>query len=143
MKLNFTKWKAAETTTSTFDCFSQEIRNPEGLSIRLADRRFGVGGDGVILICPSDVADAKMRMFNLDGSEGKMCGNGIRCVGKFVYDHGIAQKEEMTIETLAASSIPPVQARRCGRPDPRGHGKGRAAPPSAFPRGSRASGRSA
>ena len=101
MKLNFTKMEGCGNDYIYFDCFSQEIRNPEGLSIRLADRRFGVGGDGVILICPSDVADAKMRMFNLDGSEGKMCGNGIRCVGKFVYDHGIAQKEEMTIETLS------------------------------------------
>ncbi|MBQ7521631.1 MAG: diaminopimelate epimerase, partial [Clostridia bacterium] len=76
---------------------------PEGLSVRLSDRHFGIGGDGVILVCPSDVADAKMRMFNLDGSEGKMCGNGIRCVGKFLYDHNIVDtnKEIVTVETLS------------------------------------------
>jgi carbamoyl-phosphate synthase large subunit len=80
------------------------IDNPEGLAINLSDRHFGIGGDGVILICPSEVADGKMRMFNLDGSEGKMCGNGIRCVGKFLYDHNmldINDRDEFTIETLS------------------------------------------
>lgn len=67
----------------------------------MSPRRFGVGADGVILICPSQVADAKMRMFNLDGSEGKMCGNGIRCVGKYIYDSGIAHKNVITVETLS------------------------------------------
>lgn len=86
-----------------FNCFEQDINNPEGLSVRLSDRHFGIGGDGIILVCSSDVADAKMRMFNLDGSEGKMCGNGIRCVGKFLYDHNIvdANKETVTVETLS------------------------------------------
>ena len=101
MKAKFTKMQGIGNDYIYFDCFSQDITNPEGLSIRLSDRHFGIGGDGVILICPSDVADAKMRMFNLDGSEGKMCGNGIRCVGKFVYDKGIATKDEITIETLS------------------------------------------
>ena len=71
------------------------------MSVRLADRHFGIGGDGVVLICPSETADAKMRMFNLDGSEGLMCGNAIRCVGKYLYDNGIVSREEMTIETLS------------------------------------------
>lgn len=84
--------------------FDQEISNPEALAVRLSDRHFGIGGDGIILVCPSKVADAKMKMYNLDGSEGKMCGNGIRCVGKFLYDHGmvdINEKDEITIETLS------------------------------------------
>ena len=71
------------------------------MAVRLSDRHKGIGGDGVILICPSDKADAQMRMFNLDGSEGKMCGNGIRCVAKYVYDHHIARKKELHIETLS------------------------------------------
>jgi len=84
-----------------FDCFEQEITNPESLAIRLSDRHFGIGGDGIVLICKSEVADAKMRMFNMDGSEGLMCGNAIRCVGKYLYDNKIVQKEELTIETLS------------------------------------------
>ena len=84
-----------------FDCMRLDIENPEGLSVRLSDRHQGIGGDGVVLILPSAVADARMRMFNLDGSEGKMCGNAIRCVGKYLYDHDIVRKLEMTIETLS------------------------------------------
>jgi carbamoyl-phosphate synthase large subunit len=84
-----------------FNCFEQEIISPESLSVSLSDRHFGIGGDGVVLILPSDVADAKMRMFNLDGSEGKMCGNAIRCVAKYLYDNGIVKKDEMSIETLS------------------------------------------
>ena len=61
---------------------------------KIADRHFGVGGDGLILICPSKVADARMRMFNADGSEAEMCGNGVRCVAKYVYDHGIANEAD-------------------------------------------------
>jgi diaminopimelate epimerase len=83
------------------NCFSEQVENPSELAIKMSPRRFSVGADGVILICPSEVADAKMRMFNLDGSEGKMCGNGIRCVGKFVYDNNIAHKDVIKIETLS------------------------------------------
>lgn len=103
MKARFTKMHACGNDYIYFNCFNQNITNPEGLAIRLSDRHYSVGGDGVILVCPSDVADAKMRMFNLDGSEGKMCGNGIRCVGKFLYDHNLVQqdKKEITIETLS------------------------------------------
>ncbi|HHZ06029.1 MAG TPA: carbamoyl-phosphate synthase large subunit [Clostridiales bacterium] len=103
MKYHFTKMQGCGNDYIYFNCFDQKINNPEGLSVRLSDRRYGVGGDGVILICPSDVADAKMRMFNLDGSEGKMCGNGIRCVGKFLYDHNMVDinKEKITVETLS------------------------------------------
>ena len=84
-----------------FDCLNKPLENPEELSIRLSDRHKGVGGDGIVLICPSEIADAKMRMFNADGSEGKMCGNAIRCVGKFLYDFGKTDKTKLTIETLS------------------------------------------
>src|SRR5258707_5658873 len=82
------------------DCFNQPPpRNPAKLSIAISDRHFGVGSDGLILICPSEKADARMRMFNADGSESEMCGNGLRCVAKYVYDHGIARKEKLALGT--------------------------------------------
>ena len=99
--VHFTKMQGCGNDYIYFNCFDQNIDNPEGLSIRLSDRHFGIGGDGVILICKSDVADGKMRMFNLDGSEGKMCGNGVRCVAKFMRDNGLVDKDEFTIETLS------------------------------------------
>ena len=103
IKANFTKMHGCGNDYIYFDCFQHDINNPEARSVRLSDRHYGIGGDGVILVCPSDVADGKMRMFNLDGSEGKMCGNGIRCVGKFLYDHGLVDpaKEKITVETLS------------------------------------------
>lgn len=78
-----------------------EPKNPEELSIKLSDRHFGAGSDGIILILPSEIADFKMRIFNADGSEAKMCGNGIRCVGKYVYDKGYTDKTHLKIETLS------------------------------------------
>ncbi len=84
------------------DCFSEKTPDdPAALARVIADRHFGVGGDGLILIRPSKVADARMRMFNADGSESEMCGNGVRCVAKYVYDHAIAQKPTLKIETGA------------------------------------------
>jgi len=83
------------------DCLQETVREPEKLAVRISDRHFGVGGDGLILIMPSDKADARMQMFNADGSEGEMCGNGIRCVAKYVYEAGIARKPEITLDTLA------------------------------------------
>src|ERR1700687_2911511 len=74
-------------------------RDPAALARIISDRHFGVGGDGLILICPSEKADARMLMFNADGSESEMCGNGVRCVAKYVYDHGIAKKPTLKIET--------------------------------------------
>ena len=100
-RLRFTKMEGIGNDYIYFNCMNQTVDNPEGLSLLLSDRHFGIGGDGVVLICPSNVADAKMRMFNLDGSEGKMCGNAIRCVAKYLYDNGIVQKKTMTIETLS------------------------------------------
>ena len=102
-KLKFTKMHGIGNDYIYFNAIDQQIDDPEALSIKLSDRRFGIGGDGIILVCPSDVADAKMRIFNEDGSEAKMCGNGIRCVAKFVYDYGIvpAEKTTVAIDTLS------------------------------------------
>lgn len=102
MKVPFTKMHGCGNDYIYFNCFAQEVPNPEALSVRLSDHHFGIGGDGIILICPSESADAKMRMFNADGSEGKMCGNGIRCVGKFLYDNGMTDgRTQITVETLS------------------------------------------
>jgi diaminopimelate epimerase len=98
--MHFTKMQGAGNDYVYVDCFAQKLpANPAALAQKIADRHFGVGGDGLILICPSEKADARMRMFNADGSEAEMCGNGVRCVAKFVYDHGIAKKPTLTIET--------------------------------------------
>ncbi len=99
--LNFTKMEACGNDYIYFNCFNQKIDNPEGLSIRLADRHFGIGGDGVVLMLPSKVADVKMRMFNLDGTEGKMCGNAARCIAKYMIDNKMVDKNVVTIETLS------------------------------------------
>ena len=103
MKLRFTKMHGIGNDYIYFNAFDQEIPDPSALAVRLSDRRFGIGGDGIILICPSDVADARMRMFNEDGSEGKMCGNGIRCVAKYLYDYAFLPEDQttVTIETLS------------------------------------------
>lgn len=109
-KVKFTKMHGIGNDYIYIDCFKEKVEDPEWLAQKMSPRRFSVGADGVILICPSDVADAKMRMFNLDGSEGKMCGNGVRCVGKYVYDSGIAQKDIITVETLSGIKVLKVEA---------------------------------
>ena len=81
------------------DCISEMIENPSELAIKLADRHFGVGSDGLILICPSDKAEFEMRLYNADGSYGLMCGNGIRCVGKYLYDNGYVTKDSVDVES--------------------------------------------
>lgn len=101
MLLNFTKMHGCGNDYIYVNCFETQIDGPNALAAKLSDRHFSVGGDGLIMICPSLIADAKMRMFNADGSEGRMCGNAIRCVGKYLYDNGIAQKSTLTIETLS------------------------------------------
>jgi len=101
MVLEFTKMHGCGNDHIYINCFNLAIKSPEVLSTFLSDRHYGVGGDGVVLILRSDMADAKMRVFNLDGSEGKMCGNAIRCVGKYLYDNDIIRKPEMWIETLS------------------------------------------
>jgi diaminopimelate epimerase len=99
-KLVFTKMHGCGNDYVYVDLFRERLTGDlTKLAVAVADRHFGVGGDGLILICPSERADARMRMFNADGSEAEMCGNGLRCVAKYVYDHGIARKEQLKIET--------------------------------------------
>lgn len=99
--MEFTKMEGLGNDYIYFNCLDNEIESPEKLSIKLSNRHFGVGGDGIILIMKSDKADFRMRMFNADGSEGQMCGNASRCIGKYVYEKGLTTKEEITLETLA------------------------------------------
>lgn len=101
MGLRFTKMHGIGNDYIYFDCFKEKIDNPEQVAIRLSDRHFGVGGDGIVLIMPSEKADFRMRMFNADGSEGKMCGNATRCIGKYVYERGLTDKTKITLETLS------------------------------------------
>ena len=99
--MKFTKMQGCGNDYVYVNCFSEKVEDPSSLAVKIADRHFGVGGDGLILIEPSDKADAYMHMFNLDGSEGNMCGNGIRCVAKYIYDHGIipCDRDEAVIDT--------------------------------------------
>lgn len=99
--LKFTKMHGLGNDYVYMEAIHQNIVKESSLAQLVSNRHFGIGSDGLILICSSEVADFKMRMFNSDGSEAEMCGNGIRCVGKFVYDKGLTQKKEITIETLA------------------------------------------
>ena len=99
--MKFTKMHGIGNDYIYVNCFEETVENPEEVSIRVSDRHFGIGSDGLILICPSEVADFKMRMFNADGSEGKMCGNGTRCIAKYVYDHGMTDKTTISLETLS------------------------------------------
>lgn len=101
MELKFTKMHGCGNDYIYVNCFEQSLDNPNEVAEKLSKRHYSVGSDGLIMICPSTVADAMMRMFNADGSEGKMCGNALRCVGKFLYDSGIARKDTITVETLS------------------------------------------
>lgn len=89
--------------------FKEQIENPGDLSIKISDRHFGIGSDGIVMILPSDTCDFRMRMFNNDGSEAEMCGNASRCVAKYVFDNGLTDKEEITLETLAGVKILKMQ----------------------------------
>ena len=99
--IKFTKMHGLGNDYVYIDAINQKIENESSLAKFVSNRHFGIGSDGLILICKSDIADFQMRMFNSDGSEAEMCGNGIRCVGKFVYDKGLTNKENITVETLA------------------------------------------
>ncbi len=96
----FTKMHGCGNDYVYVDCTKKMIENADKVAIKVSDRHFGIGSDGLILIAPSDVADFQMIMYNADGSRGEMCGNGIRCVGKFVYDKGLTTKKNITVETL-------------------------------------------
>ena len=101
--MNFTKMQGCGNDYVYIDVFRETVSDPAALARRIADRHYGVGGDGLILIEPSDRADAYMHMFNLDGSEGSMCGNGVRCCAKYIYDHGhiAPDRREAVIDTKA------------------------------------------
>lgn len=99
--MNFTKMHGIGNDYVYVDCTKRELKKPEEIARFVSDRHFGIGSDGLILIKRSEVADFYMDMYNADGSKGEMCGNGIRCVAKYVYDYGLTDKKELTIETLA------------------------------------------
>lgn len=99
--MKFTKMEGLGNDYVYINCFQEKVEKPEELAVRYSDRHFGIGSDGVILIKPSEVADFCMDMYNADGSRSEMCGNGIRCVGKYVYDYGLTDKTEISVETLA------------------------------------------
>lgn len=98
--MKFTKMHGCGNDYVYVNAMENEVRNPEQVAVKVSDRHFGIGSDGLILICDSDVADFRMRMFNADGSEGKMCGNGVRCIAKYVYDNKLTDKTEISLETL-------------------------------------------
>lgn len=97
--MKFTKMQGIGNDYLYFNCFEEPVADPAALSIRLSDRHFGVGSDGIILIGPSDKADCTMDIYNADGSRAMMCGNGIRCVGKYVYEKGLVKKKTLTVDT--------------------------------------------
>lgn len=99
-KMKFTKMQGLGNDYVYVNCFEEKIDNPPELARRISDRHFGVGSDGLIMINPSNKADFEMEMYNADGSRGEMCGNGIRCVAKYVYDYGLTDKTDISVETL-------------------------------------------
>lgn len=99
--MHFTKMQGIGNDYVYVNGFAEKVRDPERTAVRVSDRHFGVGGDGLIIIAPSEKADCAMQMYNADGSAGKMCGNGIRCVAKYVCDHGMVSGNDLTVETLS------------------------------------------
>lgn len=97
--MKFTKMQGIGNDYVYVNCLKEEVKNPSETAKIVSDRHFGIGSDGLILICPSEQADFRMAMYNADGSEGAMCGNGIRCVGKYVYDYGLTDKTQISVET--------------------------------------------
>ena len=97
--MKFTKMHGIGNDYVYVNCFKETVEDPEKTAILVSDRHFGIGSDGLILIKPSSVADGKMEMYNADGSQGAMCGNGIRCVAKYMYDYGITDKTSISVET--------------------------------------------
>lgn len=103
--MKFTKMHGIGNDYVYINCFEEKVENPSELARFVSDRHFGVGSDGLVLILPSESADFRMRMFNSDGSEAEMCGNAIRCVGKYVYDNKMTDKKTVTVETLAGVKV--------------------------------------
>ena len=103
--MKFTKMHGLGNDYIYVNCFEETVEDHSALSIKISDRHFGIGSDGLVLIMPSETEDFRMRMFNNDGSEGEMCGNAIRCIGKYVYDNGLTQKEVVSVETLGGIKV--------------------------------------
>lgn len=103
--INFTKMQGAGNDYIYINCLDSTPADPSDLAVRMSDRHFGVGGDGIVLILPSETADFRMRMFNADGSEAQMCGNASRCIGKYVYDNRLTQATTVSLETRAGIKI--------------------------------------
>ena len=103
--LRFTKMQGIGNDYVYVNGFEERVENPNDLARQISDRHFGVGSDGLVLILPSGTSDVRMRMFNSDGSEAEMCGNAIRCVGKYVHEHGILSKDVIRVETRAGEKI--------------------------------------
>lgn len=99
--MKFTKMEGLGNDYIYINCFQEQVEHPQKLAVRLSDRHFGIGADGIILIKPSEIADFCMDMYNADGSQAEMCGNGIRCVGKYVYDYSLTDQKRISVETLA------------------------------------------
>ena len=105
MKLPFTKMHGISNDYIYVNAFDTQLSDPVRVARQMSQRRTGIGGDGLILICPSETAHARMEMYNADGSRGEMCGNGIRCVGKYLYDHGIATDNPLRVDTDAGLKV--------------------------------------
>ncbi|MDR2525517.1 MAG: diaminopimelate epimerase [Oscillospiraceae bacterium] len=99
--MKFTKMQGAGNDYIYINCFAERVEDPAALAVRVSDRHFGIGADGLVLICPSEIATFKMRIFNADGSEAKMCGNATRCVAKYVRENGMTAADTITLETLS------------------------------------------
>jgi len=110
-RLRFTKMHGIGNDYVYVDCFAAPVADAAALARRVSPRRTAIGSDGLILICPSDTADCRMEMYNADGSRGEMCGNGIRCVGKYVYDHGLVRKDTLRVATDAGTKVLRLQTR--------------------------------
>ena len=98
--MKFTKMQGIGNDYVYVNCFEETVKHPSEVAKFISDRHFGIGSDGLIMICPSEVADCKMVMYNSDGSQSQMCGNGVRCVGKYIHDKGLTDKTTVTVETL-------------------------------------------
>jgi diaminopimelate epimerase len=113
--MRFTKMHGAGNDYVYVDCFSEQVADPMSMARAMSDRHFGVGSDGLILVMPSEVADVRMRMFNADGSEAQMCGNGVRCVAKYAYDHDRAKRNPLRVETVAGIKTISLKLGRDGK----------------------------
>ena len=103
--MRFTKMQGIGNDYIYVNCFEETVADPERLSVKISDRHFGIGADGLVMIMPSEKADLRMRIFNADGSEAKMCGNASRCIGKYAYERGLVHKDEITLETNSGIKI--------------------------------------